>query len=193
MNTLKGVALRHRPGRAGAGGGHALGRRTKRFAGHREPVRAGQGRGGAGPIRGALLGRVAPPHYPVYVRPGLPRRHPPPCRAKRRTGRRRGGADPASLKPDLLPLTVPEVRRLIAAIALHRPSRPDAALRWSTWRRRHQQRAKRAHWHRRTQGHPVKPSCSTSGQQPSATAALPGSHRQARTRPRTGRHRRGPP
>ena len=65
-----------------------------------------------------------------------------------------GGGDSASLRLDLLPLTMPEVRRLLAALVLNRPSRPDAALRWSHWRRRHQQRAKRAHWHRRTQGHP---------------------------------------
>jgi len=37
------------------------------------------GRGGAGPVRGALLGRVAPPHHALDVRPGLPRRGPPPC------------------------------------------------------------------------------------------------------------------
>jgi len=48
------------------------------------------GRSGAGPLRGALLGRVAPPHHALDVRPGLPRRGPPPCRAKRRTGRRTG-------------------------------------------------------------------------------------------------------
>ena len=61
-----------------------------------------------------------------------------------------GGADPANLQADLLPLTVPEVRRLIAALVLHRPPRPDAALQWPSRRRQHQQRAKRAHWHRRT-------------------------------------------
>ncbi len=67
-----------------------------------------------------------------------------------------GGADPASLQADLLPLTVPEIRRLISAIVLKQPSRPDAALRWSTWRRRHQQRSKRAHWRKRTRGHSVE-------------------------------------
>ena len=30
----------------------------------------------------------------------------------------------------------------------------DAALRWSAWRRRHQQRARRAHWHRRMRSMP---------------------------------------
>ena len=37
------------------------------------------------------------------------------------------------------------------------PARPTAALRWSAWRRRHQQRARRAHWHRRTQEHNAQP------------------------------------
>ena len=43
-----------------------------------------------------------------------------------------GGADPARLRLGLLPLTVPESRRLIAALVLHRPPRPDAAMRWSS-------------------------------------------------------------
>ena len=64
-----------------------------------------------------------------------------------------GGVDRASLKADLLPLTVPEVRRLIAASAGRPPPQPDAALRWSTGRRRHQQRPKRAHWRQQTQKH----------------------------------------
>lgn len=37
--------------------------------------------------------------------------------------------------------------------ALHLP-RPEAALRWSAWRRRHQQRARRAHWHKRLRSIP---------------------------------------
>ena len=54
------------------------------------------------------------------------------------------------LAAELLPLTVPEVRRLLWHLVW--PSRPDiaAALAWSRWRRRHQQRARRCHWQRRT-------------------------------------------
>ncbi len=62
-----------------------------------------------------------------------------------------GGMDPISLAADLLPLTVPEARRLLAVLVLARPPRPETALRWSTWRRRHQQHARQAHWRRRTQ------------------------------------------
>ena len=61
-----------------------------------------------------------------------------------------GGAAPADLAADLLPLTVPEVRRLLWRLVWTHPPGPEAALRWSAWRRRHQQRARRAHWHRRT-------------------------------------------
>ena len=65
-------------------------------------------------------------------------------------GRRRGKGQTLDLAADLLPLTVPEVRRLL----WHLVSRPmpdmAAALAWSRWRRRHQQRARQCHWQRRT-------------------------------------------
>jgi hypothetical protein len=56
-----------------------------------------------------------------------------------------------SLAADLLPLTVPEVRRLLWALVSHQSPPPRTVLHWSVWRRKHQQRARRAHWHRRTQ------------------------------------------
>ena len=56
------------------------------------------------------------------------------------------GAKPA----DLLPITVPEVRRLLWLLVWARPPDPEAARAWSRWRRRHQQRARRSHWKRRT-------------------------------------------
>ncbi|MFL5280213.1 MAG: hypothetical protein ACJ8AW_04265, partial [Rhodopila sp.] len=59
-----------------------------------------------------------------------------------------GGEDPMDLTAELLPLTIPEVRRLLAPL-FRPPAAPNTALRWSTWRRRHQQRARRAHWRRR--------------------------------------------
>ena len=64
--------------------------------------------------------------------------------------RQSGGTDPLDLAADLLPLTLPEVRRLLWALVGAQPPRPSAALHWSTWRRRHQQRARRAHWRART-------------------------------------------
>jgi hypothetical protein len=41
----------------------------------------------------------------------------------------------------MIPLTVPEVRRLLAAF-LHRAGPPGHAEHWLTWRRRHQARAR---------------------------------------------------
>ena len=49
----------------------------------------------------------------------------------------------------LLPLTVPEVRRLLVALVWTTPVQPRFVLAWSRWRRRHQARARRAHYHRR--------------------------------------------
>mgnify|MGYP002624514375 CR=1 FL=1 len=48
-------------------------------------------------------------------------------------------------------LTVPEVRRLLWRLVWDQPPEPDAILHWSTWRRRHQQHARRCHWQRRIQ------------------------------------------
>lgn len=63
--------------------------------------------------------------------------------------RQSGGVVCVNLAADLLPLTLPEVRRLLWHLVWNHPPRPDAALHWSTWRRKHQQRARRVHWHRR--------------------------------------------
>jgi hypothetical protein len=54
------------------------------------------------------------------------------------------------LKADLLPITVPEVRRLLWHLVWARPPDPEAARAWSRWRRRHQQRARRSNWKQRT-------------------------------------------
>jgi hypothetical protein len=50
---------------------------------------------------------------------------------------------------ELLPLTVPEVRRLLFALVWHAPPSAEHILHWSTWRRRHQARATHAHIKRR--------------------------------------------
>ena len=49
----------------------------------------------------------------------------------------------------LLPLTVPEVRRLLWRLVWQAPATPEGVLYWSHWRRRHQARAKRFHIKRR--------------------------------------------
>lgn len=50
-----------------------------------------------------------------------------------------------STAAELLPLTVPQVRRLLFALLWQALPAPDAVLHWSSWRRRHQARAKRCH------------------------------------------------
>ncbi len=63
------------------------------------------------------------------------------------------GGEDLDLAADLLPLTVPEVRRLIWRLVWAKPPDPGRILAWSDWRRRHQQRARRSHWTRRTRTH----------------------------------------
>ncbi len=49
-----------------------------------------------------------------------------------------------------MPLSVPELRRLIAGLALGRgPPTPAFVLGWSFWRRTHQTVARAFHWGRR--------------------------------------------
>jgi hypothetical protein len=55
----------------------------------------------------------------------------------------------------LVPLTVPEVRRLLVALEWTMPVQPGLVLAWSRWRRRHQARARRAHYQR--QQHQLRP------------------------------------
>ncbi len=50
---------------------------------------------------------------------------------------------------ELIPLTVPEVRRLVYRLVVRILAPPEAVLRWSRWRRRHQARAQRSHYQRR--------------------------------------------
>lgn len=53
----------------------------------------------------------------------------------------------------LLPLTVPEIRRLLARLWLTQPPDPDALWGWSHWRRRHQAVARFYHYRRRLARH----------------------------------------
>jgi hypothetical protein len=49
----------------------------------------------------------------------------------------------------LIPLTVPEVRRLLCRLVWITIPPPEHSLAWSDWRRRHQAIARRCHWQRR--------------------------------------------
>jgi SRSO17 transposase len=71
---------------------------------------------------------------------------------KAAAGKKSGAAVPIelALRRELLPPTVPELRRLLWRLVWARPPAPAHILAWSLWRRRHQQRARRCHWYRRT-------------------------------------------
>jgi hypothetical protein len=49
----------------------------------------------------------------------------------------------------LIPLTIPEVRRLVYRLVVRILAPPEAVLHWSRWRRRHQARAMRSHYRHR--------------------------------------------
>ena len=53
----------------------------------------------------------------------------------------------------MIPLTVPEVRRLLCRLVLAALPPPEDSLAWSDWRRRHQATARRCHWQRRLARH----------------------------------------
>ena len=80
------------------------------------------------------------------------------AREQEATSRRPGADGPpfAQQIPDgPIPLTVPEVRRLLWSLALARTEPPELALGWSRWRRCHQARAKRCHYRRRSRRRPT--------------------------------------
>src|SRR4051812_7012309 len=129
-----GLLRRVRPGRAaaarpGAGGGAPL-------AGG-GVLRGGQAGGRPGRLRGQELARLAPARHPGHAgaRPAR--------RAAGRPEQDKGGARAA--RQLLVPLSVPEVRRLITRLAPGRaPPAPAFVLAWSFWRRAHQAADSRA-------------------------------------------------
>ena len=62
------------------------------------------------------------------------------------TGRKGGHYGPDK---DLIPMTVPEVRRLLTLLVWTESQPADFILYWSRWRRRHQARARQCHYKRR--------------------------------------------
>ena len=63
----------------------------------------------------------------------------------------------------LIPLTVPEVRRLLAVLLLSREQRANIGLHWSRWRRQRQAEARRSHYKRRLARSFTKCRCSIRG------------------------------
>jgi hypothetical protein len=108
--------------------------------GDRGPIRAGQGRLRPGRVRGAWLGRVVPARHPEPVRPGGADGHPGAGNAADE-GQKKGSR--------LIPLTVPEVRKLLLRMVWDRLTLPERTLAWSEWRRAHQHRARVCHYRKR--------------------------------------------
>jgi len=49
----------------------------------------------------------------------------------------------------LIPLSVPEIRRLFATVLTASPDKLPGLLKWSLWRRRHQTQARQCHYQAR--------------------------------------------
>ncbi len=109
--------------------------------GGRGRVRVGQAGGRAGRLRGAELDRLAPPRHLV---PPCPRRLGRGPEAGRRPAEKESGG-----APELIRLTVPEVRRLLVRPLWSRLPEADEVPDWSGWRCAHQAFARRCHYRRR--------------------------------------------
>ena len=92
------------------------------------------------------MGRLVPAHHPGDAGPRLPGGGTAPGIVAGPFGRK-GGCP--SLDERLIPLTVPEVRRLLYRLIWRHHPTDESVLRWSRWRRRHQATARRCHYRRR--------------------------------------------
>jgi hypothetical protein len=54
---------------------------------------------------------------------------------------------------ELIPVTLPEVRRLVYRVVVRLLAPPETVLHWSRWRRLHQARAQRSHYRRHMAQH----------------------------------------
>ena len=106
-------------------------------------LRGGQGTGGSGPVRGAAVGRLVPAHHPGNAGSRLSGGD---QTSGDGTGRKGGHYGPDE---ELIPITVPEVRRLLTRLVWTESQPADFILYWSRWRRRHQARAQQCHYKRR--------------------------------------------
>ena len=130
--------------RARSGNARRGGTRGRHSLGHRVELRGGEAGDRARRVRGPEVRRLVSLHHARALRARLPRRRPPP-----RGAAKKGDPSRPAHANALLPLTVPEVRHILARLALRRAPAAPEVLRWSRWRRRHQWRAQVAHYRRR--------------------------------------------
>ena len=91
------------------------------------------------------MGRLVPPHHLGDAGPRLLGGGPAP--GERALQRQKGGEP--EWDEALIPLTVPEVRRLLYHLIWQSRPRAKSVLEWSRWRRRHQARARLCNYKRR--------------------------------------------
>ena len=132
---VHGLLVRRHPERADGDAARGAGAGGRGALEHRRHVQAGQGPGGAGPLRGAQLAGLASPHHagPARLRRAHARRSAPDAS--------KGGSNVACC-PRHIPITVPEIRRLLVRLLW-------AATLPSQWHRRHQTIAQNCHRRRR--------------------------------------------
>jgi len=99
-----------------------------------------------GPVLGPPVHRDPPPRRAGHGRPGDLQRH---RRAAERPHRHPGAAptrpdQPPPPEPGMIPLTIPEIKRLLAALTT-RPWPPAHIIHWDAWTRRHQARSRWFH------------------------------------------------
>ena len=94
---------------------------------------------------GAEMGRLVPAHHPGDAGPCLSGGGP--ATSQHLLQRQKGGE--SEWDEALIPLTVPEVRRLLYRLIWQPRSTAKSVLKWSRWRRRHQARARLCHYKRR--------------------------------------------
>ena len=91
------------------------------------------------------MGWLVPPHHPGDAGPRLSGGSPEPGE---RASQWQKGGEP-EWDEALIPLTVPEVRRLLCHLIWQSKPTAKSVLEWSHWRRRHQARARLSHYKRR--------------------------------------------
>src|ERR1700691_4754731 len=109
--------------------------------GDRDLLRGVQTGDGPGRVRSAFMGRVAPARDLEHAGDGLPDGGAP--------GRLETEAGSLKKSATLIPLTEPEVRRLLIQIVWPRLHLTERVLAWSRWRRTHQAHARACHYRTR--------------------------------------------
>ena len=89
------------------------------------------------------VGWLVPAHHAGHAGPRLPDGDQASSYGRGRKGGHYGLAE------ELIPMTVPEVRRLLTRLVWTESQPPDFIVQWSWWRRRHQATARRFHYKRR--------------------------------------------